>query len=463
MKTLRASFVPILMAFLVLVSLRPVGAAGALLELAFAPTRVLAELAAPLRWARSSTFRSNDAALAERLELEGDAGAALVFDLRAAAEPDSPGLRLGRRLVPAEVFDDRQGDDLWAVLDPRIGLVGVRIGQPAVAGEAFVGRVAELDPGRNRVRVELVTGRSFFVGGVLEEPAEGVGGTREPLRMTIGGLDTSRKQTLLAVHNPSERAPRPGLVRVLEPDLDDDPASHLADGYLLGELIAPETGPWSVDPVVDFKSGLFHLSLLLPADTERPRDPAPLSTLRDGGWLATRPLSVGDPSAGRRGLVISTGSLAGVAPGAALIATTRFVGRVEPGRGVPPLQARVRLLGEPGLGLNVMARLDVDGSARILGGFTGLGMQDGAPVFEWDSVLGLEGLELVREVTATLYTGSGRTGVPGGLYLGRASLPVAAGRHVVALSDWSDGLAHGALWVRREPTAPGQPTGGGPR
>lgn len=463
MKTLRASFVPILMAVLVLLSLRPVGPAEAALEVVFGPTRVLAELAAPLRWARSSTFRANDAELAERLELEGDAGAALVFDLRAAAEPDSPGLRMGRRLVPAEVFDDRKGDYLWAVLDPRTGLAGVRVGLPAVSGEAFIGRVAELDPENNRVRVELVTGRSFFVGGVLEEPTVGVGGTRELLRMTVGGLDTSDKQTRLAVHNPSERSPRPGMVRVLEPDLDDDPASHLADGYLLGELVAPETGPWSVEPVVDFKNGLFHLSLLLPADTERPRDPAPLSTLRDGGWLATRPLSVGDPSAGRRGLVISSGSLAGIEPGAALIATTRFVGRVEPGRTVPPLEARVRLLGEPGLELNVMARLDADGSARILGGFTGLGMRDGTPVFEWDSVLGLEGLELVSEVTATLYTGSGRTGVPGGLYLGRASLPVADGHHVVALADWSDGLEHDALWVRREPSAPGQSTGGGPR
>lgn len=452
MSTLRDSSLPLAVALLFVLSLRPVAPLERALDLALAPTRLLAELALPLRVLGAAERRAADADLDGLRTTEGDAGAALVLDLRAAAEPGDPDLRLGRRLVPAEQVS-RRGDDLWVALDPRVGLTGVAVGLPAVVGEAFVGRVAELDPARDRVRIALVTGSDFFVGARLDEPGPRRPGSPPPLRMTVGGLDPSSKATLLAVHNPSERAPRPGLVRVREPDLDQGPGAHLADGYLLGELLAPPPevgGPWSVRPPVDLKGGLFHVSLLLPADTPRPRDPEPLSSLRDGGWRATRALSVGDPAPGRHGLVISTGGLTGVEPGAAVVATTRLVGRVTPGRPVPPLTARVQLLGEPGLPLSVMARLDADGSPRILGSFTGLGLVGGRPAFAWDAELGLAGVAAER-ATATLYTGAGQVGVPPGLVLGRATLPTAPstdGAHVIVLEDWTDGLAHGALWVR---------------
>ena len=457
MKSLRVSSLPILMAILVLASLRPVAAIDRALDLVLAPTRLAAELSLPLRWLRRSAWKGADEALAARREVEGDAGADLVLDLRAAAEPADPDLRLRGRLVPVEVIV-RQGDEVWVAVDPRTDLTGLRPGLPAVVGEVFLGRVAELDADHNRARVELVTGSSFFVGGILEED-EATG--RSPLRMTVGGLDPTSDGARLAVHNPSDRTPRPGQVRVLEPAFAGDVDAQLAEGFLLGELVTPgdADGPWSVRPPVGFESGLSHLSLVLPRGTERPRDPEPRSALRDGAWIATRPLSVGDPSPGRRGLVLSTGTLHGVEPGAAVLATTRLVGRVLPDRPVAPLSARVQLLGEPGLELNAMARLDVDGSARILGGFHGLGMVDGRPAFEWRSTVGLgqvPGVAPGTEVAATLYTGAGLEGVPAGLLLGRAHLMVTertdeVGELVqtVVLESWTDGLDHRALWVRR--------------
>lgn len=432
---------------LVLVSLRPVRPVEQALDVIFAPTRWIAELAAPLRWVESARFAREDEALAKMRGEEGRAGADLALDLRSAAEPTEPALRLGRRLVPGLVSGRVKGkrDSIWLQLDPRNGTIGIPLSAPVVLGEAFVGRVAQLDPDKSRCRVDLVTGRDFFVGAVHEgDPG---------LRMTLGGLHGNDGEARLAVHNPSERRFRTGRVRVLEPQLLSRAVSHLADGYLLGRLREESEGPWSVEPVVNFKSGLFQLVVLVPSDTERSQELDPIATLADGGWRATGPLSAGDGLHGRRTLWIKGGSLAGIEPGAALVATTRFVGRVDPAHSVPPLSARVRLLGDAGLELHVMARLDEDFSARVLGRFVGLGMgPSGAPEFEWESPLGLgPEFQTGERVMATLYTGSGLEGLPEGLYLGRAELPTNDGKHTVQLTSWADGLAHKDLWVRTKP------------
>lgn len=451
MKSLRSNSAPLAFVALILLSLHPVEQVERALDALFLPTRWIAELAAPLRWIESGRFEREDAALADRRAVEGRAGADLALDLRRAAEPTEPALRLGRRLVPGLVLGrvSHKRDSVWLQLDPRIGTVGIPLGAPVVMGEAFVGRVAELDPGESRCRVDLVTGRDFFVGAVHEDDPG--------LRMTLGGLHETEGPARLAVHAPSERRFRPGRVRVLEPELLSRAVSHLADGYLLGRLHEQTEGAWSVEPVVDFKSGLFQLAILVPKDAERPPELDPVTTLADGGWRPTGPLSAGDGLHGRRTLWIKGGSLAGVRPGAALVATTRLVGRVDPGHPVPPLSARVRLLGDAGLELHVMARLDRDGSARVLGRFVGLGMgPSGAPLFEWESPLGLQ-LDGAESVAATLYSGSGLEGLPDGLYIGRAELPCAAGRHTVELGAFADGLAHRALWVRTKPALGEQP------
>lgn len=444
MNSLRSKSLPLLLAALILVSLRPVAMVDRLLDLLLSPSRLVVELAAPLGWIESERFEVKDEALLATRTAEGRAGADLALDLRAAAEPTTPALRLGRRLVPGLVAGrvDGKRDSIWLQLDARLGTEGIPLLAPVVLGDAFVGRVAELAPSLARVRVDLVTGRNFYVGGQLAAD--------RGLRLTVGGLHGTGAPARLAVHNPSERRFRPGQVRVLEPELLTEHVAHLADGYLLGELRKEPEGPWSVDPVVDFKSGLFQLVVLVPEDSSRPAELDPIASLADGGWRATAPLSVGDSLHGRRSLRIDCGALQGLEPGAALVATTRLVGRVDPSHPVAPLSARVRLLGDPGLELHVMARLDADFSARVLGSFVGLGMDStGAALFKWDPPLRLGSGEAA--IAATLYTGSGLAGLPEGLYLGRAELPTASGSHVLRVVDFADGLDHRALWVRSVP------------
>lgn len=384
-----------------------------------------------------------DAAVRERLAEESYAGQDLAFNLRHAAEPSTPALRLGRRFVPGQVSGRLVGqrDSMWVDLDPRLGTVGIPLGAPVVVGEAYLGRVAGLDEPKHRVLVDLVTGRSFFVGGVHSAGS---------LRLTVGGLHGASTPPRLAVHNPSERRFSPGVIRVLEPELLSDQVVHLADGYVLGELAEESEGAWSVLPVVNFKSGLFQVTILVPKDSPRPPDPDPIATLADRQWRATLPVTAGDTVHGRRALRIDLGAAQGVGPGAAVIAVTRLVGRVDPGHPVAPFSARVRLLGDPGLELHVMARLDHDESAQVLGRFVGLGMDaQQQPIFEWEAPLGLPS-QSEESVEATLFTGSGLQGLPDGLYLGRATLPTTAGHHKVTLRDWADGLDHRGLWVRVE-------------
>ncbi|MBC8451378.1 MAG: hypothetical protein H8D72_01580 [Planctomycetes bacterium] len=453
MNSLRSNSVPFLLVGLILVSLRPVGLVDRLLDLAFAPTRLVVELVAPLRWIESARYAKADQALLETRDLEGRAGSDLALDLRAAAEPKTPVLRLGRQLVPGLVVGRPKDnlDTIWLQLDSRQDTRGIPLSAPVVLGEAYVGRVVELVPKESRVRVDLVAGREFYVGGQLAGDAE--------LRLTVGGLHGTGELTRLAVHNPSERRFRPGQVRVLEPELLTTSVAHLADGYLLGELHEELEGLWSVAPVVDFKSGLFQLMVLVPPDGTRDLEPAPIASLADGGWRASSPLSVGDSLHGRRTLRIHGGSLSGIERGAAVVATTRLVGRVDRAHPVAPLSARVRLIGDPGLELHVMARLDEDHSARVLGLFVGLGLDPaGVPLFEWEPPIGLGGGEREDEsYEATLYTGSGLPGLPEGLYLGTATLPSASGTHVIRLRDFADGLDHRALWVRAEPVKGSSP------
>lgn len=436
-----------LVVVLVVAALRPMPAVDKLLDTCALPTRWVVGLSAPLRWIESSHTRAADAAAFERRAEEGFAGALLALDLRAAAEPSEPTLRLGRRLVPGHVGGRLAGqhDAMWVEFDERLGTVGIPLGAPVVVGEAFLGRVTALEPERSRARVDLVTGRDFYVGGVH---ADG------QLRLTVGGLHGTRGRARLAVHNPSERRFRPGEVRVREPELLTDISMHLADGYLLGELREESEGAWSVQPVVNFESGLFQVTVLVPESSPRPPELDPVATLGDGDWFASLPMSAGDSFRGRRSLRLGIGAWHGVEPGAAVVAVTRLVGRVDPRAPVAPLSARVRLLGDPGLELHVMARLDHDHSAAVLGRFMGLGLDaDGTPLFEWAAPLGIPG-QTAETVEATLYSGSGLVGLPDGLYIGRAELPTAPGDHVVRLLDFADGLGHKQLWVRADAGGP---------
>lgn len=453
----------ILLGVLVVLSIRPVAKVDRALNLAFAPVRLVAELAAPLGWARGARYRRENAAFAASQELDEAAGVAVMLELEQNAMPFRASLREGRVFVTG-LAGTRVRDKKDSVYLGLRDLTGIQVGYPVVYGDRFVGRVAKIESKKARVIVDLVTGSEFFVGATVrgeEGELEGRAGRR--LDLIVGGVDSDRGgPDYLAVHNPSVREFRPGLVEVREPNLFAESAAHLADGYLLGRLtrLLGQDGPWSIEPLLNFESGLFHLVVVLPDSTLREAEVAPLGSLRDGNWRQARLLSRGDPEPGLSGVVIGLGELQGLEQGAAVIAGARLLGRVDTGRAASPLTSRVELLAEPGLMINAVARIDEgdhEGESRVLGRLISLGARDNGIAFQWKAAVRLDGKRSDTEIQdekglqATLFTGMGLEGVPGGLYIGRATLPLATGIHEILLTDSTHGGMPSRLFVRVAP------------
>jgi hypothetical protein len=466
----------ILLAVLIALSIRPIGTADRALNIAFSPSRLVATLTAPLAWIRSSHHAEVNAALQATQEEDESKGLAILDELMIEAMPFQSALRRGRSFVPGQVsFRDKGSkDSLYLAVDD---VTGIEIGYPVVHGDAYVGRVGKVEPRKSRLRVDLVTGSDFFVGATVVDfdqmkARNGVG--QSTLDLIVGGLDRNLGGPgYLAVHNPSVREFRSGLVVVKEPDLFADASTYLADGYLLGSLtrLLGDEGPWSVEPLRNFDSGLFHLVVVLPEATVRKASIAAPTALRDGNWQQVKLLSRGEPEAGRSGIVIGAGSLHGVSPGAAVIASARLLGRVDTRRAGGPLTARVHLLDEPGLRVHAVAQIDEGehrGEVHVLGELISLGPIPGAEpgiAFQWDASIRLDGrLNVVPDETkdetkdetedkstwlaATLYTGTGLVGLPGGLYLGRARLPLSVATHRIVLTDSTQGQEPSRLFVR---------------
>ena len=434
------------------------------LNLAVSPARVVAVLASPLGWLRASHYKQRNELLQAEQQADEDLGLSIGTELLAEAMPFSMELLEGRQFVPGRVSG--RVKNRMDLLYLEVGdLTGIEPGFPVVHGEAYVGRVATLDWERGTLLVELVTGADFFVGATVVPFAGGEGGFRsEQLDLIVGGLDRVKgKLEHLAVHNPSERRFRPGMVRVKEPNLFDDNAIGLADGFLLGSLTAlkGEGGPWSVEPLRNFDSGLFHLVVVLPDSVQREAHEVNPSSLRDGKWLGAKLLSHGDPEAGRTGFVLGKGSLHGVEPGAAVISASRLVGKVDTLRPPSLLSSRVMGIAEPGLTIKAVGRIDQGerrGESKVLGRLVSLGARgEGAVAFEWYTSVRLDGLlnlddagkkENEGEVHAVLYTGTGIAGIPAGLYLGRAWLPLGSGTHEILVTDSTAGDQPSRLFVR---------------
>ena len=437
---------------LVLVSIRPVAPVERACAWLFAPLRGLAELGAPLRWVRAAEIRRTDDRLAEEARHRLGARRALLEDLASFAEPTGA-LREGRRLVPGAVVgrSPESRDRILVRLPPG---ERVRRGYPVVCGDAYVGRVRRLvEP--SACEVDLVTGRSFHVGAVRAGRAEAA------VQMTVGGLDPGSgrrggRELLLAVHNPSDREVRPGPVVVSELLVGRDPLGAdgdyglLASGFQLGELLQTESG-WALAPVLDFEGGLFQVTVLAP-DEGGPPVPRPAEELSDGNWSRARPLTSGDPSPWRRGLVLAVGSRAGVSEGAALASGLRLLGRVTR---VGPWSAGASLLDDPGLRLVLVARVEGLREPQALGRLRSAGREpeSSALRFDWDPVVPLEvDGRSEGSVRAELYTGSGEEGLPGGLYVGSAELPLGppppGASHRVLVEAPPDPASVGDLWVR---------------
>lgn len=407
-----------------LLAFRPVAAVERATDLALAPLRLIAELAAPFAALRPGSVEAAEQALAANARAEADEGQAALAALARRALPVDAALVAGRRFVHGELVERPDKDHGWvAVPDAR----GIEKGCPVVCGDAYVGRVLELAPGARldapaRVRIELVTAKDFRVGAV-------VAGAPEDVFLVVGGLYSrarpKRERVVrLAAHQPSSPALAGGLARVNELLAGTGELAQLGQGFRLGEVQREgERGPWWIAPELDYLDGLFQVAIVTRVDPSWPELAAPEHALEDGAWLATRALSPGDPSPWRSTVKIPRGSEAGVRVGAAVIgAGARLLGRVlHAGAG----WSDVAWLSDPGFTLTAIARVAGEEEPRILGRLTTIGREeDGAVRLRWSVRVPLVG-EAGGARPARLFSGSGDPGLPAGLYLGEAELPAA--------------------------------------
>jgi hypothetical protein len=278
----------------------------------------------------------------------------------------------------------------------------------------------------------------------------------------VGGLASTNERTgerlALSARNPSDREPSEGRVEVFELLADVDAHGSLAHGFGLGTLVAASGGEFVVHADVDYNAGLFHVFVVCP---EGVRSGAPDEielAVADRNWKPTRLLSDANPTPWRAGIVISGGTSDGVRTGAAVIEGLRLVGRVERA-GLWSSDART--LADPGLAIVAVARVEGETVPRVLGRLVSLGRSKDSPgtvVLRWEAIVEVD-LGGTRDrngnVSAELFTGSGEPGLPGALYLGRATIVLdsGAGDPVVRLEVGVD-RPRGELWVRTDALLP---------
>lgn len=446
-------------------AVRPSARVDRALDGALVPTRLLAELAAPLGWLQGRDVHAADPARRLRDRSEREEHRRLEAAVLRSADPTDPELAAsvaGLRAVRAEVIERPDGQmdrvRLW-LEDPTL----VRDDYPVVCGDCFVGLVdleatrgAHLPP--EVVEARLVTGASFRVGAEVLSGGPGTDGGPQPCRLVVGGL-APRAGVFLDVHNPSDRSRRAGRVVVREP-AGAGGRSDLANGFVLGELLLERVVPAGGDPErdgkdvlgiapeLDYATGLHQVLVLVPAEERAVRRDDGPDVFDDGRWLPARLFLRGDPSPWRAGRKLALGRRHGVERGAALASGARFAGRVVRAGLVT---SDVSLVADPGLRVPAIALLQEGGVERphVLGELTSLGGAGGEVRFLWPATVPLEGAAPRR---ARVWTGSGEGGVPRGLLIGDAELPAGAGPHVLHVTLPEGGDEPKGLAVRLSPT-----------
>jgi hypothetical protein len=434
---------------LVLVSLRPVAQVEAVLDYALMPVRVLSELARPLGWVTVPSVRAADRGLSALAEEDYDRRRLLFEEGSRFAVPTRADLRAGRRFVHAEVVDRAAGNEDRIVIALRgQSTEGLALEMPVASGDVFVGRITALDePRPGHATVDLVTGRDFFVGAELVPSV--VASSRptfEPLKLVVGGVTRGEGADYgLAVHNPSRRPLPAGQVRVAEDFSVAGPMTRLAGGFELGRFVPQVERDGHVEPLIDYRSGLFQVVVVCPSAVERHTELPSIEELDDGRWRRVSATSSGDPSHWREGLKLGAGAWNGVNAGAAVVSGSRLVGRVVR---ASPLSADMALLGDPGLWIPAIARIEGREQPLVLGRLVSLGRDPHDPRalrFHWDAVLEWSGAEPAQ---AELFTGSGEPLVPRGLLLGAARVPNGPGPHELIVRQPVNSSAVRRLWVR---------------
>lgn len=432
----------VLLVICAVLSLRPVPAVNGAIELLFLPTRLVAELVAPLTWLRAGEVRAAEQHLDEEARRMRAEAAQLLAEEQAAALPTLPELLVGRRRIHGEVIRRSRGN-LDRVEVRVASAAGIFPGLPVVTGDHFVGRVMRVDDADPpMVHVDLVTAQGFFVGAAVSARDWSGRETGARVALVVGGLSdllaTEPDQLHLALHNPVLRGLDQGTVVVAEPEAFVGELASLSAGFELGELQEvphPEGGTiFRVESPLDFKSGLFQVIVLAPE-----ADPGPGGGLEDAqrleldtfvgpAWISARALTRGDVTPAREGRRLSAGRLNGVRAGRAVALGAHLVGRVGE---VGPLTSDLSGLGDPGLRLAVLGEIEGEDRPRPLGELVSLGRERGSGLlrFRWTCRIDLGQGRADERLRARLYTGSGEDGVPRGLFVGHTELPTTRATH----------------------------------
>jgi hypothetical protein len=267
--------------------------------------------------------------------------------------------------------------------------------------------------------------------------------------LVVGGLlrqDNDVPGSLfLAIQNPGPWEVREGPVRVKE-WMGEGRAGDWGDGFLLGDLVEETIAGGiklrRVRPGKDLAHGLYRVVLLAPpvgvGPTEVDLD-AP--TYEPECWRGASVLTRTTSARGRAGLRIALSPGDAIEAGSAVAFGPHLLGRIET---AGSFTARVRTLGDPGLVLPLLARIEGQSEPLAIGRVTTIGRGAGAEVqVRWEARVGIGGVG--GDVRATLFTGGGVRGVPRGLLVGEASLPRTAGVHELWITPETDG-AH-CQWV----------------
>jgi len=460
----RRTFYLVLLLGCAAVSLRPVAPVERVLELLFTPTRAIALLIAPVRWWGANDSREAAESLWARAPRTRAEAEELLADEQAFALPSAE-LRSDRRLIHGEVVG-RERDDLDSIVVRVATSEGIEPGAPVVTGNWYVGRVTSID-GRDPhlVHAALVT-RSGFRVGARVDATDRFRRPAEPVAMVVGGITSELRDEegsiFLDVHNPLRRGLRSDPVFVEERIALDQQQADLAHDFALGRLrsvcLPRGSEELRIEPGLDFVSGLFQVIVLappLPAPGQGTAVEAAftgeevleLDTFVAARWIETTALNRGDVSREREGRRLSSGRVSGVESGSAVAFGGHLVGRVG---GVGWLTSDLLELGDPGLRLAVLARLEGEARPRPLGEIVSRGRRrsDGLLVFSWICRVDLPG-EPGTTLAAKLYTGSGEPGVPRGLYIGKAELPLGRRRHELLVEQDPEVRELDTLWVWR--------------